>query len=68
MTTQQIKNSIKKNNESVDQLVSENADFRSLTDQELKLNDDDLELSDDNLEQAVGGFGFFTVKFFTPSA
>ncbi|WP_267876570.1 hypothetical protein [Moorena producens] len=41
--------------------MSENADLRSLTDQELKLTDDDLELTDDNLEEAVGGF-------FNPSA
>ena len=69
MNTQQIKNSLKKNNGSVEQLVSENADLRSLTNQELKLTDDDLELTDDNLEEVVGGFfGSFGVKFFTPSA
>ncbi|NEP50531.1 MAG: hypothetical protein F6K65_17650 [Moorea sp. SIO3C2] len=68
MNTQELKNSIQKNNGSVDQLVSDNADFRSLTNQELKLTDDDLELTDDNLEEAVGGFGFLAVKFFTPSA
>ncbi|AOX00503.1 hypothetical protein BJP34_14490 [Moorena producens PAL-8-15-08-1] len=56
MNTQPTKNSINKNNGSTDQLVSENADLRSLTDQELKLTDDDLELTDDNLEEAVGGF------------
>ncbi len=69
MNTQQINNSLKKNNCSVGELVSDNADFRSLRDQELKLNDDDLELTDDNLEEVVGGFfGFFAVKFFSPSA
>ncbi len=63
MNTQKTNNSMKKNNESTDQLVSENADLRSLTDQENKLTDDDLELTDDNLEEAVGG-----IRFFVPSA
>ncbi|NEQ86356.1 MAG: hypothetical protein F6K26_41690 [Moorea sp. SIO2I5] len=52
---------MKKNNGSTDQLVSENADLRSLTDQEIKLTDDDLELTDEKLEEAVGGY-------FNPSA
>lgn len=62
MNTQQTRNSIKKNDGSLDQLVSENADFESLTDQELKLTDDDLELTDEKLEELpAGGFsGFFT--------
>ncbi|NEO78950.1 hypothetical protein [Moorena sp. SIO4G3] len=66
MNTQQIKNSLKKNNCSTDQLVSDNAGFRSLTDQELKVTDDDFELTDDNLEEVVGGFR--PVGFFSPSA
>ncbi|AOX00500.1 hypothetical protein BJP34_14475 [Moorena producens PAL-8-15-08-1] len=66
MNTQQINNSLKKNNGSTDQLVSDKAGFKSLRDQELKLNDDDLELTDDNLEEVVGGF--MPVGFFTPSA
>ncbi|NEO78951.1 hypothetical protein [Moorena sp. SIO4G3] len=55
---------MKKNNGSTDQLVSENSDFESLTDQEIQLTDDDLELSDDNLEEAVGG----RFLYFSPSA
>ncbi len=64
MNTEKNKNSMKKNNGSTDQLVSENADFESLTDQEKQLTDDDLELTDDNLEKVVGG-GFL---YFSPSA
>ncbi|NEP50530.1 MAG: hypothetical protein F6K65_17645 [Moorea sp. SIO3C2] len=50
------------NNGSKDQLVSENADFKSQTVQELKLTDDDLELTDEKLEELpAGGFlGYFT--------
>ncbi|AOY81031.2 hypothetical protein BJP36_15090 [Moorena producens JHB] len=56
MNNQQSRNSLKKNNESLEQLVSENADFESLTAQELKLTDDDRKLTDDDLEEVVGGF------------
>ncbi|NEO11979.1 hypothetical protein [Moorena sp. SIO3F7] len=56
MNTEQTKNSMNKNNGSTDQLVSENADLRTLTDQEIKLTDDDLELTDEKLEEAVGGY------------
>ncbi|NEO11980.1 MULTISPECIES: hypothetical protein [unclassified Moorena] len=63
MNTEATNNSLKKNNDSTDQLVSENSDFESLTDQENKLTDGDLELTDDNLEEAVGG-----IRFFVPSA
>ncbi|NEO73604.1 hypothetical protein [Moorena sp. SIO3H5] len=61
MNNQKNKNSLKKNDGSTDQLVSENTDFESQTDQELKLTDDNLELTDENLEEvAAGGFlGFF---------
>ncbi|NEQ81615.1 MAG: hypothetical protein F6K26_15565 [Moorea sp. SIO2I5] len=55
MNTQQTKNSLKKNDGSIDQLVSENADFESLTDQELKLTDDDIELTDEKLEEVPAG-------------
>jgi len=59
MNTQQTKNSLKKNDGSLDQLVSENADLESLTDQELKLTDDDIELTDEKLEEVAAG-GFLT--------
>jgi len=57
MNPKKNSNSLQTNDESIDQLVSENADLESLTDQEIKLTDDDLEITDDDLEEVVGGLG-----------